>query len=137
MAWILLTALAMNESAEVRRILVVDDNIDAAQGLAMLLEMKGHEVVTAFDGPQALEAARDEAPDVVLLDIGLPQMDGYEVARRLRQGPRGQAMLLVAVTGYGHERDRQRSIDAGIDHHLLKPVRIEELEGLLERNVPG
>lgn len=113
------------------RILVVDDNQDAAQGLAMLLEIKGHEVATAHDGPQALERALEFRPTVVLLDIGLPAMDGYQVARELRRQEGGEEMLLVAVTGYGHESDRQRSRDAGFDHHLLKPVGIEALEELL------
>ena len=116
------------------RILVVDDNRDAAQGLAMLLEIKGHEVATAHDGGQALEAARQFQPTVVLLDIGLPEMDGYEVASRLRAQRGGDALLLVAVTGYGQESDRKRSEEAGFDHHLLKPVRLEALEQLLQRD---
>jgi CheY-like chemotaxis protein len=114
------------------RILVVDDNRDAAQGLAMLLEIKGHHVETAFDGPEALDRAEELQPTVVLLDIGLPAMDGYQVARELRRRQGGRQMLLVAVTGYGHESDRQRSRDAGFDHHLLKPVGIDALEEVLD-----
>ena len=114
-----------------RRILVVDDNLDAAEGLAMLLSLRGHDVATAYDGQSALEKARKLQPDVVLLDIGLPRLDGFEVARRLREEHTSRPMLLVALTGYGQERDRVRAREAGFDHHLLKPVRLEMLEGLL------
>lgn len=114
-----------------RRILVVDDNLDAAEGLAMLLSLRGHEVATAYDGPSAIEQARKVQPDVVLLDIGLPRLDGFEVARRLREEHPSRPMLLVALTGYGQERDRVRAREAGFDHHLLKPVRLEMLEQLL------
>ena len=121
-----------------RRVLVVDDNLDAAEGLAMLLALKGHQVSTAYDGQRAIERARELAPDVVLLDIGLPRLDGFEVARRLREEHPGRPMLLVALTGYGQERDRLRARQAGFDHHLLKPVRLEMLEQLLvvERKEP-
>jgi CheY-like chemotaxis protein len=114
-----------------RRVLVVDDNLDAAEGLAMLLGLRGHEVATAYDGQSAIEQARDIQPDVVLLDIGLPRIDGFEVARRLREEHPARPMLLVALTGYGQERDRLRAREAGFDHHLLKPVRLEMLEELL------
>ncbi|HEV8237981.1 MAG TPA: response regulator [Thermoanaerobaculia bacterium] len=114
-----------------RRILVVDDNLDAAEGLAMLLSLRGHQVATAYDGPSAIEQARKLRPDVVLLDIGLPRLDGFEVARRLREEHTERPLLLVALTGYGQERDRVRAREAGFDHHLLKPVRLEMLEGLL------
>jgi len=114
-----------------RRVLVVDDNLDAAEGLAMLLSLRGHDVATAYDGPSAIEQARRLTPDVVLLDIGLPRLDGFEVARRLREEHAGKPMLLVALTGYGQERDRVRAREAGFDHHLLKPVRLEMLEQLL------
>ena len=114
-----------------RRVLVVDDNLDAAEGLAMLLALKGHQVSTAYDGPGALQRARELQPDVVLLDIGLPRLDGFEVARRLREEHPERPMLLVALTGYGQERDRVRAREAGFDHHLLKPVRLEMLEQLL------
>lgn len=114
-----------------RRILVVDDNLDAAEGLAMLLSLRGHDVATAYDGQHAIEQARKLQPDVVLLDIGLPRLDGFEVARRLREEHTSRPMLLVALTGYGQERDRVRAREAGFDHHLLKPVRLEMLEGLL------
>jgi CheY-like chemotaxis protein len=114
-----------------RRVLVVDDNLDAAEGLAMLLSLRGHEVSTAYDGQGAIERAREIAPDVVLLDIGLPRLDGFQVARRLREEHSDRPMLLVALTGYGQERDRLRAREAGFDHHLLKPVRLEMLEQLL------
>jgi two-component system CheB/CheR fusion protein len=105
-----------------RRILVVDDNIDAAESLALLLKIEGHSVEMAHDGVAALEAVRKKYPDVVLLDIGLPRMDGYEVARRLRSMEDQRDTLLVALTGYGQTEDRRRSREAGFDHHLVKPV---------------
>ena len=114
-----------------KRVLVVDDNLDAAEGLAMLLTLKGHQVSTAYDGQGAIDRAREVDPDVVLLDIGLPRLDGFEVARRLREEHPERQMLLVALTGYGQERDRVRAREAGFDHHLLKPVRLEMLEQLL------
>jgi signal transduction histidine kinase/DNA-binding response OmpR family regulator len=114
-------------------ILVVDDNVDAANSLAMVLRLEGHEVRTARDGPTALAASQASAPDVVLLDIGLPGMDGYEVARRLRCHPDGHQMLMVAVTGYGRDEDRARSEEAGFDHHLVKPIDFDALRPLLNR----
>ena len=97
----------------------------------MLLSLRGHQVATAYDGQSAIEQAREMQPDVVLLDIGLPRIDGFEVARRLREEHPARPMLLVALTGYGQERDRVRAREAGFDHHLLKPVRLEMLEELL------
>jgi CheY-like chemotaxis protein len=117
--------------ASSRRILVVDDNIDAAETLAVLLRMAGHEVRTAHDGPAALDAARTHQPEVVLLDIGMPAMDGYEVARRVRQVPGLEKVLLVALTGDGQDADRRRSRDAGIDHHLVKPADMEALQAVV------
>jgi CheY-like chemotaxis protein len=104
------------------RVLVVDDNVDLARSLASLLKASGHDVRTAHDGPRALEAAREFRPNAVLLDIGLPGMNGFEVAQRMRQEPILQNVVLVAMTGYGQETDRQRSQAAGFDHHLLKPA---------------
>ncbi|MCI0464501.1 MAG: response regulator, partial [Gemmataceae bacterium] len=116
-----------------QRVLVVDDNCDAAESLAMLLQVKGHEVHTAHDGLAALETARDFQPDIVLLDIGLPGMDGYEVARRLRQ-EQGRQAVLVALTGYGTDEDHRRSQEAGFDYHLVKPVELDALHQLLMRS---
>jgi signal transduction histidine kinase/CheY-like chemotaxis protein len=113
------------------RVLVVDDNMDAAQSSAMLLKASGHDVRTAYDGPTALEAALDYRPNVVLLDIGLPRMDGYEVAKKMRQNPVLQNLTLVAMTGYGQESDRQRSLEAGFDHHLLKPADFGKVQQIL------
>jgi CheY-like chemotaxis protein len=113
------------------RILVVDDNVDAAESLALLLRLNGHEVRTAHDGPAALEADATFQPDVVLLDIGLPGMDGYGVARRLREQPRDKRLTIIAATGYGRDEDRFRSKEAGFDHHLVKPVDPSLLEEYL------
>jgi signal transduction histidine kinase/CheY-like chemotaxis protein len=115
------------------RVLVVDDNIDAAHGLAMLLRLLGHAVEVAQDGATALAIAQNWLPEIVLLDIGLPGMDGYEVARRLRQQPAMHDALLVALTGYGQEEDRRRSHEAGFDQHLVKPVDTNALQELLAR----
>jgi two-component system CheB/CheR fusion protein len=114
-----------------RRVLVVDDDRDAADSLALLLGVRGHQVQTAHDGVAALEAARAFGPEVVLLDIGLPRLDGYQVARLLRQEPQTQGALLVALTGYGQEQDRRRSLAAGFDIHLVKPFDPDELEEIL------
>jgi CheY-like chemotaxis protein len=110
-----------------RRILVVDDNVDAADSLAVLLRLVGNDVRTAHDGPAALEAARAYRPDVVLLDLGLPRMSGYEVCRRLREGHFANGPLVVALTGYGQDEDRRRTREAGFDRHLVKPVNPDEL----------
>jgi len=118
-----------------RRILVVDDNRDAAQALKLLLEGDGHDVRVASDGGAGLEAARQYKPDVALLDIGLPQMDGYELARRMREEPALGATLLVAVTGYGQMHDRARASASGFNHHLVKPVEFGALQRLLKEKV--
>jgi signal transduction histidine kinase/CheY-like chemotaxis protein len=114
-----------------RRILVADDNHDSAESLGMLLELAGHEVRLAYDGQEALEAAASFLPDVMLLDIGLPKLDGFEVASRLRQDRRHDSMLLVAVTGYGTDSDRDRARAAGFDHHMVKPVDPKALRDLI------
>jgi PAS domain S-box-containing protein len=116
-----------------RNVLIVDDNQDAADSLALLLRRRGQEVRTAYDGPAALDLARAQPPDVVLLDIGMPGMDGLEVARRLRLDLGLKQALLVALTGYGQDEDRRRSQEAGFDTHLVKPVDLDTLEGLLAR----
>ena len=113
------------------KILVVDDNADAAQMLGMLLLASGHEVLTVHDGPSTLDAALDFRPNVVLLDIGLPGMDGYEVATRLRQQAIFKDVVLVAMTGYGQDSDRKRSHDSGFDHHLVKPPDFVKLNEIL------
>ncbi len=114
-------------SKRARKILVVDDNEDAANSLGALLRMFGHEVVVAHDGPDALISAAANPPDTVLLDLGLPKMDGYEVARRLRALPHLADTRVIAVTGYGQEDDRRIAREAGFDFHLVKPVEFDEL----------
>jgi PAS domain S-box-containing protein len=113
------------------RILVVDDNVDAAAMLAMLLEASGHHVLVVHDSSQALQRAREEAPDVCMLDIGLPGMDGNELAKRLRAQPETADTVLIAVTGYGQESDRKRTLAAGFNHHLVKPVSGKNLAAIL------
>jgi CheY-like chemotaxis protein len=114
-----------------QRVLVVDDNQDAARSLAMLLKATGHDVRTAYDGPTALEMAAGFHPTAVLLDIGLPGLDGYEVAKRLRLQPLLENMILIALTGYGNESDHRRSKEAGFDHHLVKPIEFSKVQGIL------
>ena len=118
------------------RILVVDDNADVAETTATMLELSGHHVLTAPDGAQALACAEVFEPEIVLLDIGLPGLDGYEVARRLRELPKARRAWLVAVTGYGQPADRQRGREAGFDEHLLKPVDPQALAEMIERVRP-
>ena len=115
----------------IRNVLVVDDNVDAAQVMAAVLELSGHEVGVAFDGPSGLQAAIDQRPDVILLDIGLPGLSGIEVAEGVRRQPTLERVVLVAMTGYGQESDRKRSREAGFDHHLTKPADFAELEKIL------
>jgi two-component system, chemotaxis family, CheB/CheR fusion protein len=109
------------QKQEGRRILVVDDNVDAAISVVKLLKLWGHDVQTAFSGPEALEAARKFRPQIVLLDIGMPGMSGYEVAKQLRAQPEFQSLVITALTGYGQAEDRRRSQEAGFNHHLTKP----------------
>jgi CheY-like chemotaxis protein len=117
------------------RVLVVDDNRDSADMLVMLLQIFGHEAQAAYSGQTALEAAVEYQPDVVLLDIGLPDMNGHEVAEHLRQQPQTKDIRLIAITGYGQDSDRQRSKEAGFDRHLVKPVNPQELQELLATRV--
>jgi signal transduction histidine kinase len=116
-----------------RRILVADDNADALESLATLLELSGHEVFSASNGALALESAERHLPEVALLDIGMPKLDGYEVARRIRAQPWGRRITLVALTGWGQESDRRRSGEAGFDSHLVKPLDLDKLTALLDR----
>lgn len=113
------------------RVMVVDDNDDAAEGLRLVLLELGHDVLTVHDGPSTLTAAQEFCPNVVLLDIGLPGMDGFEVAKQMREEPIFRGLVLVAMTGYGQESDRQRSKDAGFDHHLVKPPDFNKLKQIL------
>jgi CheY-like chemotaxis protein len=115
------------------RILLVEDHPDCADSTRMLLDLWGCQVQTAGDGAAAVELAQEHQPDVVLLDLGLPGIDGWTVARRLREQLNGKRPLLVAVTGYGQEEDRQKSVDSGIDVHLLKPMNPAYLERLLNK----
>ncbi len=115
------------------RILIVDDNVDMVRGLVKLLELLGHDVQTAYDGPTAIETARVHRPEFVLLDLGLPGMDGYQVATRLRQ-EQGSQDVIIAVTGYGREDDRCRSREAGFDHHLVKPIDHTVLVALISQS---
>ena len=115
-----------------RRILVVDDNLDAVNSLAIGLKLSGHDVHTAHDGIEAVEAAAKLQPDMILLDIGLPKLDGYEACRRIRQQQGDKRVLLVALTGWGQEEDQRRSQEAGFDLHLVKPAEPSALERLLD-----
>lgn len=127
---------ASSESGQARRVLLVDDSVDAAEAMSMLLETLGHDVRTLHDGPSALAAVDTFAPEVVILDIGLPGMDGFEVARQMRARPATKGALMIALTGYGGENDRQKSRDAGFDHHLVKPVSFTAIEDVIAKSLP-
>ena len=120
-----------------RRILIADDNNDALESLATLLQLSGHEVYTATNGGTALQSAERHQPEVALLDIGMPQLDGYQVAQRIREQPWGQRITLVALTGWGQDSDRRRSREAGFDSHLVKPLDLDTLTDLLARLPSG
>ena len=113
------------------RILVVDDNHDSALSLAMMLSIMGHETRTAHDGESAVEAAETFLPEVILLDIGLPKLNGYEVAQRIREHTWGSSMFLIAVTGWGQDEDRRKAREAGFDCHFTKPLSPSALEDVL------
>jgi CheY-like chemotaxis protein len=119
------------------RILVVDDNIDSAQSLALLLGRMGHEIEVAHDGLEAVQAAGAFRPQIVLLDIGLPRMNGYEAARRIRAQSGGDKVAIIALTGWGQEKDKQLAAEAGFDHHLTKPVEPATLTSLLAVLAPS
>jgi len=119
------------------RVLIVEDNPDASDALHMLLELLGHKVAVVRDGPAALEAVRESIPDVALVDIGLPGMDGYEVARRARPLASPGQMTLIALTGYGRDEDKARALAAGFDYHLTKPVDVDALRSLLSGAGPA
>jgi CheY-like chemotaxis protein len=128
-----MSPLAKDELAEaaLRRILVVDDNRDAADSLGMMLRLLGNKVQTAYDGHTAVQMAEGFRPDVVLLDIGLPKLDGHEVCRRIREQPWGSGMVLIAVTGWGQEEDKLRSQEVGFNFHMVKPIDPAALAKLL------
>jgi CheY-like chemotaxis protein len=115
------------------KVLVVDDNVDSAKMLALMLQLAGHDARAAFDGPSALAVAAGFIPEVVFLDIGMPGMDGYAVAHRLRETPGLENVVLVAMTGFNDPEDRQRARDAGFDHYLVKPADPEEVAKILRR----
>jgi CheY-like chemotaxis protein len=120
-------------SARGLRIMVVEDNQDSAESLSMVLQLWGHEVCVAFDGTTALDLAERFAPDVILSDLGLPGLDGYALARRLREHPAFGGAVLVALSGYGRDEDKRRALDAGFDHHLVKPPDLDALAEMLGR----
>ena len=115
----------------------MEDDVDVADAMAMALEFLGHQVEVAHDGASALEVVERMVPDVVLVDIGLPVLDGFEVARRIRASPHGAAITLVALTGYGRQEDKDRSKAAGFDDHLTKPIDLTALGDLFGRFAPG
>jgi CheY-like chemotaxis protein len=125
--------VASVEETRQRDVLVVEDNADARETLGMLLELAGHRVHSASDGPEGLRAAMSVRPDVMLVDIGLPEMDGYEVARQVRRIDGANQPYMIALTGYGTPEDRQRALDAGFDEHLVKPVDFDALAAALQR----
>ncbi len=126
-------AVRREPGARGRRLLIVDDNRDALESLATLMQMAGHQTDLAEDGEQALAVAAAQRPDVVLLDLGLPKLDGYEVARRIRATPWGASIVLVALTGWGQEEDRKRTHEAGFDSHMVKPLNLDALTEFLDR----
>ena len=113
------------------RVLVVDDSEDTVYGFSLLLKASGHDVRTAHDGLTAVQVATDFRPELIFLDIGLPGLNGYQVAKRIRQNPDLKHVILVALTGYGQESDRETSRQAGFNHHLVKPARFEQLQKIL------
>jgi CheY-like chemotaxis protein len=119
------------EAVVQKLVLIADDNVDAAESLQMWLQMSGHEVHIALDGVRALAAAESLRPHVVLLDLGMPGLSGFEVARRIREQPWGKDIVLVALTGWGQEEDRRKTAEAGFNHHLTKPVPPDAIEELI------
>jgi CheY-like chemotaxis protein len=127
------SASAQGARAAPKRLLVVDDNVDAAVSLSMLLDGMGHEVRTAHDGDEAFDVAASFRPEMIFMDIAMPRMNGLEAAQRIRATPWGRDVVICAVTGFGQDEDRQRSHEAGLDLHLVKPVDASELERILAR----
>jgi CheY-like chemotaxis protein len=128
-----MVAAAASEKASAGRVLVVDDSVDTATGLEMLLKLVGHETRIAHSGADAIAIARTFRPDVVLLDIGLPGMDGFQVCAAMRREVEVKDAYLVAISGYGDEDARRRSAEAGFDQHMTKPIDFEAIEALLRR----
>jgi CheY-like chemotaxis protein len=116
-----------------RRVLIADDNRDAAESLAMLLQMEGHEVTVVHDGHEAVAAFERVRPDAALLDIGMPGLNGYEIAQLIRRAPYGREVILVAVTGWGQDSDKVQATQAGFNHHFTKPVEPDAITALLAR----
>jgi len=132
-----LAAASLTQEVYGRRVLVVDDNVDAAESTAAYLRLEGHEVKTVSDGNEALSSVRVFAPHVIVLDIGLPGLDGYAVARQLRERGDTSHALLIAMTGYGQKDDRQRAVDAGFDYHFVKPTDPRQIHAAIEQGRPG
>jgi len=126
-----------NTAAGTQRILVVDDNEDSAKSLSVILEVMGNEVRTAYNGSQALEIAEDFRPALVFLDIGMPNLNGYDTARRLRERPWTKDVVLIALTGWGQEEDKRRAQEAGFNFHVVKPVDFANLRNILEGFSPA
>ena len=119
------------EAVVTKRVLIADDNLDAAESLQLWLQLAGHEVRTAANGTEALTIAEEFLPEVALLDLGMPDLSGFEVARRIRAAPWGSGIVLIALTGWGQEEDRRRTAEAGFDHHLTKPIPPDAIEDLI------
>ena len=115
-----------------RRVLVVDDSRDGAESLGMMLELSGHQVALAHDGLEAIERAEQFRPEVILMDVGMPRLNGLEATRRIRQEPWGKTVTIIALTGWGQDDDRVQSREAGCDGHLVKPVVLDELFRILD-----
>ena len=130
-------ACKQNDSEIHRRILVADDNRDSAKSLCTLLRTLGHEVHTAYDGAEAVALAAECKPDVAILDIGMPRLNGYDAARRIREDRGHEGITLIALSGWGQEEDRKRSADAGFDHHMTKPVALDAVQRLFAEIAQG
>jgi CheY-like chemotaxis protein len=128
---------AVGQRGPARRILVVDDNRDSAGSMATMLQLLGHEVRVAHDGVQAIEEAEAFLPELVLMDVGMPRMNGYDATRRIRERPWGKSVTVVALTGWGQDGDRTQSRAAGCDGHLVKPVHLNDLAAFVDRQPPG
>jgi len=130
-------SLDMNTSIVPHRILVVDDNVDSTEGLALFLSLQGNDVQTAFDGAQAILKADQFRPDVIVIDIGLPLVDGHDAGRRIREFDWAHRATLIALSGWGQDEDRERSRAAGFDHHLVKPINLTALNQILDALQPA